>query len=471
MLAARWPTDPNGYIREYLNQSPTPQQERINQLLLQPPYRVLIRSANNQGKTFNLACSANWWYDTFRPGVVLATAPTNRQVADLLFKELRTMRVVKDGLSPKASRLEDAPNHFVHGFTARDADGFKGQHEGNLLIIFDEAVGIHREFWTAGETMFTGEPGNGWIAAYNPTDVTSYAYAAEASDLWHVVHLNALEHPNILAELRGEAPPIPSAVRLKRTLKRIEKECEPCGQTKVDDSCFEFPPGSGKWFKPITSDFEVQILGRWQSTSFDGVWPKLLLEQSLRIVPVPANHPVQIGNDVARFGRDKTSFAVRKGISLLHLEVRSGWNSKQIADRNRQLCHQYAPPGTDPKRIPCLIDDTGGYGSGVIDYPEGYRFLGINSSESARDPLRYPNVRTELWFTTRSAADAGGFVLGNIREGYDLLKALQDELIGVKYTLDADNRRRVEGKGHTRSRLGRSPDLADAVNLAWYPIY
>jgi phage terminase large subunit len=468
VLAARFPADPNGYISDFLGKTLTPQQQHINTCLLTPPYRVLIRSANNQGKTFNLACIANWWYDTFRPGVMLATAPSSRQVRDLLFKEIRTMRPTSDGLSPKACRIEDAPNHFAHGFTARDEDGFKGQHEGNLLMIFDEAVGVDRGFWTAAETMFTGEPGCGWLAAYNPTDVTSFAYAAEASDLWHVVHLNALEHPNIIAELRGEPPPIPSAIRLKRVLQRIAKECEFCGATKADDSCFEFPAGSNRWYKPLTIDFEVQILGRWPSSSFDGVWSKMILEQCNRPFAVNDQHPVQIGCDVARFGRDLTGFAVRKGLGLIHLEVHAQWTTAQIANRLRELCYLYRGK-QDPKRIPCLIDDTGGYGSGVIDYPEGFNFLGINSSESAREPNKYPNVRTELWFTARSAADVGAFNLGSLRAGHELMKQLNDDLLSTKYSLDRANRRQVESKKHTKSRSGRSPDLGDAVNLAWYP--
>lgn len=466
-LAARFPNDPLAYSREVLGITPTHQQQQIAEALMRPPYRVLIRSANNLGKTHALACLCSWWYDSFDPSVVLATAPTQRSVRDLLFKELRTLRPFPYDWSPKDTRLQSKPDHFCHGFTARDEDSFKGQHAGRLLIVFDEAVGVDRPFWTATETMFVGEGRHGWLAAYNPTDVTSYAYKAEASGQWSVVHLSALDHPNILAELRGEPPPIPSAIRLSRVLDRIAAECEDLGTSRAEGD-FEFPIGSGHYYKPLTPDFEVQVLGRWPSVAFDALFSPTLWEQALHPSVWDRTRAVQIGCDVARFGKDKTAFAVRQGINLIHLEKRQGWNTRQIADRCRELCHTYAPPGINPRQVRCLIDDTGGYGSGVVDYPDGYQFIGVNAAETASDPTKFGTRRTELWCLVRSALDQHAFRVSAVQHGRELLDELREDYLGVRYSLDKRGRRMMEGKLHTRERTGRSPDLADAVNLAWY---
>ena len=66
---------------------------------------MLVRSANNQGKTFAAACLASWFFDSFAPSVTLATAPSMAQVRDLLFKELRTVRPLPYGFLPKDTRL------------------------------------------------------------------------------------------------------------------------------------------------------------------------------------------------------------------------------------------------------------------------------------------------------------------------------------------------------------------------------
>jgi hypothetical protein len=470
LLMARHAVDPVAYATDCLGQTLTPKQIEVLEAIRRPPYRVLVRSANNVGKTFLNACLASWKYDSFNPSVTLATAPTDRQVTDLLFKELRTIRPLNYDFLPHANRLESAPNHFVHGFTAKDEESFKGQHEDELLLIFDEAVGIDRAFWSAAETMFLGIPEHGWICTYNPRDPTSYAYQAEASGLWNVVHMSALDHPNVLAELRGEAPPIPGAIRLQRVMDRIATECEYVGSRQSDQNCFEFPLGSNRWYKPLTPEFEVQILGRWPTSSFNSVWGPGILDIARRTIQIDPSWPLQIGCDVARYGDDDTTIAVRKGTALIHLEAHSGWSTKQTADQLRWLCNRYVAPGGDPKRIPCTIDDTGGYGAGVVDYPEGYRFIGINSSETAKDNTKYGNVRSELWWMTRLAADAGGFVTGCIIEGKDLLDQLEGDLISTRWSLGSSNRRVVESKAMTKARLYRSPDLADAVNLAWYPI-
>jgi hypothetical protein len=174
-----------------------------------PPYRVLVKASHSVGKTHLGGGLVNWWFDSFNPGITLTTAPTDRQVQDLLWKEVRGQRAGRGGFpGPKVSRLESAPDHFAHGFTAQDGNAFQGHHSEHMLIVFDEAVGVAPMFWEAAESMFAGE-GHGWLAIFNPTDTSSQAYMEELSGNWHVVSLSALEHPNIAAELRGEPPPYP----------------------------------------------------------------------------------------------------------------------------------------------------------------------------------------------------------------------------------------------------------------------
>jgi hypothetical protein len=122
-----------------------------------------------------------------------------------------------------------------------------------------------------------------------------------------------------------------------------------------------------------------------------------------------------------------------------------------------------------PKEVPVLVDDSGGYGSGIVDYAEGYRFIGVSAAESAREPEKYPNRRSELWFVTRLAADEGAFFLA-VEDGKHLLPELKQEMLAARYSPDKRNRRVVEGKAGISERLGRSPDLMDSVNLAYYPV-
>ena len=472
-LAGEYRTDPVGYARDVLDARLTPQQERIPGALLAPPYRLLVPSANKVGKTFAAGWLINWHHDNFDPGVVLATSTTARQVRTQLFKEVRRLRPLSLDLLPRAPEIHHHERHTATGFSTNKPDAFQGQHEGDFFLLFDEATGVPGEFWDRAETMFSGVPGHAWACFYNPNDPTTPPYAAEQSGGWAVQRLSALEHPNILAELRGEPPPYPGAVRLHRIRQRIEKECEDCGSTAVDGS-FEFPAGSNHYWKPIKPEFNPQVRGRWPDQATNAIWSAADQARCELMTALDPEWPVQIGCDVARFGGDRFVFAVRKGTALVCLEERTHWPTRQVsrhvADRLRELCHQWAPSGTSPKDVPCVIDDTGGYGAGVTDHPEGYYFVGVNSSETARDPKQYPNRRSELWFTTRLCGDQGGFFTGNCREGSHLLSQLWQELTAARYSLDKKNRRVAEGKDAIKERLRRSPDLADGVNLAWYPI-
>jgi phage terminase large subunit len=476
-LSGQYRHDPIGYAADVLGALLTPQQERIARALTSGPRRVLVPSANKVGKTFAAGWLINWHHDSYDPGVVLATSTTGRQVKNQLFKEVRRLRPFGLGLMPRAPEIRHREDHLVIGFSTNKADGFQGNHEGNLLLVMDEATGVSPEFWDRAETMFSGEPGHGWVCFYNPHDPTTPAYAAEQTGQWTVVRLTALGHPNIDCELAGLPPPFPSAIRLKRVYQRIERECEDCGQTRVDETCFQFPrkdDGKVVWYKPIRPEFEVQILGRWPSKAFNSVWGDQDWKRCAAPCEINPDWPVQIGCDVARMGGDKTVFAVRKGIALIHLEHRTHWPTtrigQHIADRLRELAIRYAPAGTDPKDIPCTVDGTGGYGSAVTDYPEGYNFIPINASERANDPRKFRGRRSELWFGLRLAADERCFTYGNIREGSELLNELGNDLKAARYVLDQQNRRVVEGKDGMRERLRRSPDYADAVNLAWYSI-
>jgi hypothetical protein len=476
-VLASYAADPVGYATDVLGATLTPDQRALPALLDQAPYRLLVPSGNKLGKTFALGWLINWHFDSFNPGITLVTSATWTSLTTQTFKEVRKLRPLARDLLPRAPSLFDTDQHQVIGYSPKNPDAAQGHHAAHWFLFMDEATAVPVEIADRAETMFSAVKGHRWICTYNPNDPTTWPYAAEQSGGWAVKRLSALEHPNVLAELRGEPPPFPGAVRLHRIRERILKECEDCGQTREDESCFRFLARAGeneRWWKPVKPEFDPQVRGRWPQQSMHAIWGESEQRRCEQSVELEDDWPVQIGVDMARFGNNRPTWAVRKGTALVHLEERTSWPTRRVsyhaAELTRSLCHKYAPVGCDPKRIPCLIDDTGGYGSGVVDYPDGYTFIGVNSSETARDPKQYANRRAELWFLPRLAADQGGFYTGNCAVGRHLLPQLWEELKVARSSPDKKNRRIVEGKAAIKERLRRSPDLADAVALAWYPV-
>lgn len=463
---ASYADDPAGYAREILGVSWTNKQVEIASALLRPPYRVLVKASHSVGKTFLGGGLVNWWFDSFDPGLALTTAPTDRQVQDLLWKEVRGQRGGRGGFpGPRMSRLESSPDHFAHGFTAKDGDAFQGHHSEHTLIVFDEAVGVAPIFWEAAESMFAGE-GHAWLAIFNPTDTSSQAYMEELSGNWHVVSLSALDHPNIAAELAGLPAPYPAAARLGWLKGLLDKWCTPVfGPAKPTD--IEWPPGSGQFLRPGPLA-EARLLGRWPSQATNGVWSDGAWQAAeLAHLPEP-DEPVEIGCDVARFGDDFTSMHVRRGPCSLHHESANGWATNETAGRLKALANEWGKhAGMEPRDVPVKIDDDG-VGGGVTDQSDGYNFIGISGANKAIEDEGYPNRRSELWFAlAERAGKAGNLDLSRLSG--DIRRELRRQAMAPTWKLDAQGRRVVEPKAETKKRIKRSPDDMDATNLAYAP--
>lgn len=452
------------YCRDILKVTLTPQQEAIAEAL--PIHRrVLVPSGNECGKSAMGSCLALYHYDYYRPGLTIVTAPTQAQLTDILFKELRVRSPKKPGWKPRSNRLEDAPDHFITGLVAKGDTPFQGRHEGHVFLMFDEAEGIDDPFWKAGYTM-----ADWWVCFYNPTLTSSPAATAERHQVngrssWFTVRMSALDHPNIAAGLRGEPPPIPKAVTLEKVKERLAQWATliPMDEPEHPD---DIVLDGERWrCGPVA---QSRILGKRPTTANNSVFSERLWQKMQDTRKQLDDHfPLQIGCDVGRFGEDFTAISIRRGFCVMHTELHNGWSTTQTADRLKHLAVHFANDQEDPKSIPIVIDDTG-CGGGVTDQCEDFRFIGVNWGWKAEREDEYPNVRSELWFSLVELVDAG--MVDISRLPLDTQNALRDQLLAPLYDLDKRGRRIVEEKQRTKTRLATSsPDLADSLLLALTP--
>lgn len=458
--------DALGYAEDVLGVSWWDKQQEVARKLVTPPYRVLVKACHDVGKTHLAGGLVNWWFDAYPNSVTLTTAPTDRQVKDLLWKEIRVQRHGRGGFAgPKIPRLELAPDWFAHGYVAKEADAFQGHHAEHMLFVFDEATGVDHQFWEATESMFAGE-GHGWVCIFNPTDTSSQAYQEEMSGKWHVVEMSMLTHPNIIAESNGLRPPYPSAIRLSRVTSLVDKWCTPIEASEKRTTDFVWPPKSNEWWRPGPIA-ESRMLGRWPSQATNNVWSDASWQAASKIALEPGGNPVEIGCDVGRFGDDNTEVHVRQGPVSLHHESHNGWDTKQIAGRLKELCGTWAKKtGMDARKIAVKVDDTG-VGGGVTDQKDDYNFIPINSKHKAIETEKYPNRRSELWFTVAERANKGNLSFARLPEEVKI--ELRRQAMTPTWKQLSDGSREVEDKALTKRRIKRSPDGMDAVNLAYAP--
>lgn len=237
---SRYGRDPTGFAEKVLGITFLwqPIADAIR-LLLIPPYVVDIDSGHNVGKSHAAALTLLWWLYCRGPCVVLSTAPTQRDVEDILWAEVRLMhRRAADRLpdyfvGPSAPQIHVSADHWAKGYTARKGESFQGRHRRHTLLIFDEKEGVDLSYWTAAKTMFRPGSGDAWLRIGNPTTTTSVAYQErrktlpDGSPAAHLVRLSALDHPNVAAGLRGDKLPVPSAVTHEQVAQWVADWTEP----------------------------------------------------------------------------------------------------------------------------------------------------------------------------------------------------------------------------------------------------
>ena len=84
----------------------------------------------------------------------------------------------------------------------------------------------------------------------------------------------------------------------------------------------------------------------------------------------------------------------------------------------------------------------------------------VHFGGGADDPKRFRNRRAELFWRLREALERGEVSLPDDEE-------LHADLSALRYQFTQDGRIQIESKDECRKRLGRSPDRADALALAW----
>ena len=198
------------------------------------------------------------------------------------------------------------------------------------------------------------------------------------------------------------------------------------------------------------------ILGLFPPTSVRTlISPDEVLESMQRYVrpeTVDSNDR-RYGVDVARFGDDRTVITKRQGLICYLQEVMRNARTNEIADK---VNYDDADWGSDL----IAIDDTGGYGAGVIDQLLllGKNPLGVNFGSKALDTEHYWDRRSEMWWNMAQWIKRGG----QLPNDPDLMK----EIPKVTYIMQK-GKIRLEEKSQMKSRMGFSPDKADSLALTF----
>lgn len=435
-LRERYGDDPHGFMREVLGLDLWDGQARIVDAAHKHP-RVAVYSNNSLGKGFAVAPFALWWV-LCRDGFAVLTATTERTVRQSLMRYVR--RAFYAGNLPgqlfEYSLRLDGEDRLI-AFTSNSADRITGIHDPRLLVVIDEAQGVEDHVFEGVFALVTSEQSK-IVLLGNPLRPQGKFYEACTSDRWHSIGLSAYDHPNVI-----EGREIYEGAVTRGWIEYMRSEYG-------EDS-------------PV---FVARVLGRFPDTSINGLFERQwLIDGAERFESKKLEHEAQtrrtvLALDVARYGADASSLATVQGPIVRSV---TSWRDTDLVKTARRF--QRAGEDATPfgGRRPVMVVDAHGMGSSVVDNLRdwGWAVEEFYGWSPATNTKRFLNKRAESYFALREA-------LRNGRAALPKNETLFQELLAVTWFLNSKGQIQLEAKDEIKIELGRSPDLADAVTMAFY---
>lgn len=432
-----WRRNPSLFVKQVLDTNPWSKQREILEALSMHDF-VAVRSCNGSGKTFTAALATVWWLMAHDEAIVVTTAPTQRQVREHLWREIRGIYFRnRDAIGGKISstRLELSNRRFAFGFATNTVERFQGFHHENILIIVDEASGVNEFIHDA--ILGSISSSNARILMIgNPTYLAGTFYDAfhKNRDSWKTIHISAFDTPGYTDEF-GADEPLPRGLAEPKWARHIEK-------TRGRDS----------------SAYQIRILGDFPSEHDDTLIPLKHIEAAVgRKVEADDGHDAVMGLDIARFGDSKTVAVIRRGPEVLRLYEFRKSDLMQTTGRTIDLARRH-----DVKTV--FVDEVG-MGAGVLDRlkeMEDIETVGVNVGKKASDTERYANLRAQSMDGLRERFADDDISIPNDAE-------LISQLASMTYTYSSRGQLQMESKDDIRASGRQSPDKADALALAFTP--
>ncbi|GGC87891.1 DEAD/DEAH box helicase family protein [Enterococcus wangshanyuanii] len=439
---------PVAFCQDILFLDPDEWQENVLNDLAEFP-KVSVRSGQGVGKTA-LEAGAIIWFLTCRPyAKVIATAPTMKQLYDVLWAEVAKWlnnSLVKNLLKwtkTKVYMVGDSERWFATARTATKPENMQGFHEDHMLIVVDEASGVSDLIMEAILGTLSGFD-NKLLMCGNPNNIEGVFYESHNSDR---------------EQYRCHKV---SSYDSKRTNKdNIEMILKKYGED--------------------SDVVRVRIFGDFPKGALDSFISLEIVEFAKEIkIPnsvIESCREGHIGVDVARFGDDSTIIFPRVGSQALKFSKYNKQDTMQTTGKVIKKAKEMLVQYPHLKKILIKVDDTG-VGGGVTDRLREviedeklpFDVIPVNNGESSDDDY-YANKGTQLWGNLKELLEKN---ISNSVNGTSPEIALLDnptlikELSTRKFKMTSTGKIRLESKEDMKKRGIGSPDVADAAVLAFY---
>lgn len=439
----RWRESAEVFVDEAIHATPSKQQREVLRLISKER-RITIRSGHGTGKD----AVASWiiiWFLTTRPfAKVACTAPTARQLGDILWSELSKWirkSIVSDEFVIQRDKIyhKHSPKEWwaraispsVKASKDEQAETLAGLHGDHFLVVVDETSGVPDPMFIPLEGTLTQED-NKILLIGNMTKNKGYFYETH----FHVEHS-----------------------RPWRKLHWDSRESENVSKTYVEYMANKYGEGSNVFRIRVTGDPPLED----ETVLIPLSWAEQCIGNE---IIVAEDEPLFLGVDVARYGDDDSIILPRRGLIINPWETFHGTNTITLGGF---INTTYSDLNADGIAI-----DEIGVGAGVCDWLSKRHLpglYGINVSSASSDITKFDRLRDELWCTMRDRCMNGEYSFPAIKRPQDiesLGQQLANELSMPTYDVNSHGGIIVESKKAMRARGVASPNIADALGLTEY---
>jgi phage terminase large subunit len=440
--------------------------------------QTAVKSCHSSGKTFLSAAAVLWWITNYPDGIAVTTAPTWSHVKTVLWGEIRNnvdmaRERARNGRfsivfpNPNTTELRLGEKNYAVGLSTNKSARMSGFHSGRVLIILDEAPGVHNEIWDAIQGLrASGEVS--LLAIGNPTIRGGPFHDAFTlnRERWNTFTISAFDTPN----LQHSSLMFPDDKGCN-VIAGFGKDLTEMEDWELDRATRPYLCRR-RWVREMYEElgasnplFQAKVLGEFPTEADDSLIPLSWLEraQVREEDDKDDGERPKAGLDVAGPGEAETVLVVRVGSRVV---LARGWADK---DARGQVVAALAPYKVDLER---LNVDSVGMGWYMFEHLRDVfgadKVHAVNVGTEPRNKEKFVNAKAEFYWALRQRVQSGdmrGLTAENVG------RATADKLIGqlsaIRYKHDSRGRIMIESKDEMQKRGMKSPDYAEALMLAY----
>ena len=466
--------------------------------------RILVFSGNGTGKTAGVMMAAYWFVMTRWNSLGLVTSGNYPVLNDTSAPFLESIhKRAKDVFpaladeatwknSPPQIDFDDWPEWWLRFRSPRKPKNLEGRHARRAFVVIDEADkdDVTEQHFSAATSTASSRDDVVVAIANPPEDRGNVAFQKWKSDRWHTIEFSSFDSHNVQRSLGetsadDERGHIPGLVDLPLVVEDYESwngydwpgaddaraavgVDEQGRRVAVDEPERDLDP---RWYRkrlgvmPPTGQGTLRPFYEHQVDAAVERY-RAAVDRGLLPVRPGSDVAVQVGNDVARDGGDRTVAIARyDDPKVLDVVV-----DDRPGDHERNYDILTAADDRIKRRGPWVIDAVG-EGSSLADRIRAERanVRRFEGGRNAKDEDEYYNMATEAYVHLGQFLKDDGLIPPNtdlereVRMASRVLTLTERSLRGGT-TLKANGKDTLKQSQY----LGRSPDVMDAAALACY---